>query len=558
MLRRHILHRARAYATLIAVGVSLATLTIGIILSGMQTLERRRELIKGGERIVVQLQTEVNATFDRLQATDPELLCTESALIGLRGILIDQRHIREIGMYDQAGRLFCTTAMGRLGDPFFEPPSDLINSSGQIIWRDVPLLSTKGATQAMVIRDGDFNVALDPEIRRHLIMLRGIDAIWLVAGRRVVPVAINPEIDPQLVAELSARAKVVSGEELEWNAGRLIVTRKAAASDYAIQSAIEPHDVLEGLEGLSIPAFLLILSIALLTYQASLPRLRAVHSVRRRLPALIDEAHIHCTYQPIVELASGEVVGCEVLMRLRDADELICPDRVIPWIIEQGLAWRLDQIVSCKAIDELRRILPTDRPFKVAFNFFPCNLARPEFKRHLNSLRSSIGSNVALNVEVTEYSFAPESIAVLNALKADGYLVSVDDFGTGYSNLGSIKRVSPDFLKIDKSFVFEMEDASLRSNLIPEIVALGRAVGADLIAEGIENERQAQSLARMGIRYGQGYFFSRPVPVQELIAWIARRRAGPVEPAVAEEQLDSAEQRRNGTRLTLVGGKPTL
>lgn len=169
---------------------------------------------------------------------------------------------------------------------------------------------------------------------------------------------------------------------------------------------------------------------------------------------------------------------------------------------------------------ELKALLPAEQPFKVAFNFFPENLGRPEFKTHLQTLRSLAGDTLSINVEVTEYSFAPESIEVLHSLKDEGYFVSVDDFGTGYSNLGTIKRVAPDFLKIDKSFVFEMEDASLRSNLIPEIAAIARAVGADLIAEGVENERQAQSLLTMGVRYAQGYYFARPVPGPAMVAWM--------------------------------------
>ena len=110
-------------------------------------------------------------------------------------------------------------------------------------------------------------------------------------------------------------------------------------------------------------------------------------------------------------------------------------------------------------------------------------------------------------------------MAQIHRFKDAGYLISVDDFGTGYSNLGSVSRTSPDFLKIDKSFVFEMEDTSVRSSLIPEIVAIAKAVNAEVIAEGVENEAQANKLHEMGARFGQGYLFARPMPIKDFVAY---------------------------------------
>jgi EAL domain-containing protein (putative c-di-GMP-specific phosphodiesterase class I) len=106
--------------------------------------------------------------------------------------------------------------------------------------------------------------------------------------------------------------------------------------------------------------------------------------------------------------------------------------------------------------------------------------------------------------------------------KTAKFMVSVDDFATGYSNLGSIKAFLPDFLKIDQSFVRDMENASIRSSLIPEIIGIGRAVGAKLIAEGIESERQYSMLRNMGVEFGQGYLMCRPLPIEEFAAYMHR------------------------------------
>jgi sensor c-di-GMP phosphodiesterase-like protein len=82
-----------------------------------------------------------------------------------------------------------------------------------------------------------------------------------------------------------------------------------------------------------------------------------------------------------------------------------------------------------------------------------------------------------------------------------------------------VKKLHPDFLKIDKSFVFEMEDSSIRSSLIPEIIAIARAVNAEVIAEGVENSAQAERLTQMGVRYAQGYHFAKPMPIEEFVAY---------------------------------------
>lgn len=119
-------------------------------------------------------------------------------------------------------------------------------------------------------------------------------------------------------------------------------------------------------------------------------------------------------------------------------------------------------------------------------------------------------------IEIVEHALSSELIPEVECLKSNGYLIAVDDFGTGYSNLRSVTRLAPDRLKIDRSFVHELEEASLRSNLIPEMVDIARAINAQIIAEGIETMNQARLLTVAGVRYGQGYGLARPMPADAL------------------------------------------
>ncbi|MEJ6002773.1 EAL domain-containing protein [Paucibacter soli] len=109
-------------------------------------------------------------------------------------------------------------------------------------------------------------------------------------------------------------------------------------------------------------------------------------------------------------------------------------------------------------------------------------------------------------------------------LEFDGYQVSLDDFGTGYSNLASVKNLAPSYLKVDRSFVRDMDGASVPSSLIPEIIQIARRVEAQVVAEGIENAEQARLLRDLGAEFGQGYFFGMPMPFPEFEQLIEAHR----------------------------------
>ncbi|MDH0383745.1 EAL domain-containing protein, partial [Comamonas aquatica] len=123
-------------------------------------------------------------------------------------------------------------------------------------------------------------------------------------------------------------------------------------------------------------------------------------------------------------------------------------------------------------------------------------------------------------IEVTEHSLSSELITEVQQLKAHGFLIAVDDFGTGYSNLRTVTQLSPQILKIDRSFVYELEDNTVRSNLIPEIVRIASAVNAYTVAEGIEKIEQVELLLSEGVPYGQGYALGRPMNINAFINFL--------------------------------------
>ncbi len=454
--------------------------------------------------------------------------CSEENLNRLRGLLLNYRYIRSVGILDPQGQMLCSTSHGRLATPLPLPAPDLIDAEQTHLWMNFPI---KAENQVLVVSlsgMGPFVTMVDSHVTADTLRNSDVDALWLnhraerQGESQLIWTGIGkPTLQPPINTKFRYSSEQHHWSHQDWRRGKLIVGSNIPNTGLFIQSYRDWRSIVEKngymLLGLGLLAVLSGIATGLLLAQ----RLRRMTTLEYRIDRLCRPEHIVCMYQPIVDLTTGCVAGCEVLMRLRDGDEIIFPDRVIPLIMEKKLGWALDRAVSERALRELSAALPATKaitPFKVALNFFPENIRYHQLQELLQPLQNE---RIALNVEVTEYGMSEDLFDDVAQLREEHYLISVDDFGTGYSNLGTVKRLSPDFLKIDRSFVFDMEDESLRSSLIPEIVAIANAVRAEVIAEGVENEKQASRLKHMGVRYGQGYWFGRPAPLADFLLMLA-------------------------------------
>jgi sensor c-di-GMP phosphodiesterase-like protein len=446
--------------------------------------------------------------------------CTPENLRQLKGLLLEHRFVRDIGLYDSDGRLYCTTGMNLLPTPLADGPTIYVSPNGLKTWFDVPLLLSEGKIKAAISRLGNFNIVIDPYVTNAL--LENPDAVIWFSNGELTPIGSNPNYSQERIERLRERVlRLGNGVHFSLMSAEVDLISAITPTPYIFHNNLTLADVVRNAPNASIAALALSILVALLTSSALVPRLMRFRSLRYKVRHLCNENHVRCMYQPIVELKTGKVVGCEVLMRLFDEYETYFPDKIMPLIVDHGLTWQLDRSVTSKALSELGHHMSgiVDTEFKVAFNFFPDDLNFDVVHQHLQASRTRYGAErFRINVEVTEHSFSGDVLKQIHRFKAAGYLVSVDDFGTGYSNLGSVYRTSPDFLKIDKSFVFDMEDTSVRSSLIPEIIAIARAVNAEIIAEGEENRAQAEKLLALGARYGQGYFFAKPMYIEDFVA----------------------------------------
>ena len=459
--------------------------------------------------------------------------CSDANLRRLRQEIFHSTHFGDLGVFDAQQRLVCTTVMGVLPRPVRLPPPDAIVRTPQgeehALHFNLPLRVADMHVRAMAAASGRYNVVVIPLVREDLYAVEeGTLRVRRLDGSLLLAYA-DPATPPALLARLAqAQWFEQSWHGYSWRDRAFVSSRPIEGTPYVSQFVVPLERFVQDHAQHLVPGLVLALLAGALLYAALLPVLRRWGELEHRIAGLLEARNILCLYQPIVEMRSGRPVGCEVLMRLRDGDDVLTPDRVLPAVARRGLWWTLDEAVVRQALGELCARLPAGSDLKVSFNFFPGNIGCERLTALFGAALAPYPQHaLRLDIEVTEQSEQGALAAEMAGLRRAGYEVSIDDFGTGYSNLASVKALAPDTLKIDKSFVFEMEDASVRSSLIPEIVGIARAVGARVVAEGIENEAQRERLLAFGVDYGQGYLFARPMPIDAFMAWLAQAGALP-------------------------------
>jgi diguanylate cyclase (GGDEF)-like protein len=224
-------------------------------------------------------------------------------------------------------------------------------------------------------------------------------------------------------------------------------------------------------------------------------------------------------FQPKVDASTGVVVGAEALVRWQHPERgLVAPGEFIALAEETGLIVSLTDWVLESACSHLRRWHDAGLPCgPLSVNLAASSLADRSLADRLDALMRRHGlASHHLTLEMTETMLMRDvesGVALLETLRARGYGLSLDDFGTGYSSLSYLKRFPIGELKIDRAFVTDAARGGRDGALAAAIVALGRELGLQVVAEGVETPEQAAFLMRRGCNVHQGYLFSRPVPV---------------------------------------------
>jgi diguanylate cyclase (GGDEF)-like protein/PAS domain S-box-containing protein len=238
----------------------------------------------------------------------------------------------------------------------------------------------------------------------------------------------------------------------------------------------------------------------------------------------LERGDLRVNYQPIVLLVDESIPSVEALVRWQHPDRgLIPPDQFIPLAEETGLIVPLGLWVLAEACRQTRAIqvdLPAARRLRVSVNLSPRQLAHPSLVEDVAlALERTQLDPASLILEITETAVTQdmdEARRKLRALKAMGVGIAIDDFGTGYSSLSVVTRFPLDILKIDRSFVRDMEHDPNSMTVVRSVVALADGLGLKVTAEGVETHTQLRLLRSLGCGQGQGYLFARPLPADGL------------------------------------------
>lgn len=251
-------------------------------------------------------------------------------------------------------------------------------------------------------------------------------------------------------------------------------------------------------------------------------QLQRRRTIEDALKRAIDEGGLKIAFQPQIDLKTRRLVGAEALVRWHDPELGTVPPDVFIGIAEaSGLILPLGQWVLETACEEAIRWTPLGVDGVVAVNISTAQLTQQNLVQSVAKVLERTGLPAhRLELEVTESLLMGDTtsaISTLDSLRELGVQLAIDDFGTGYSSLSYLKRFSVHKVKIDKSFVTDIEYDEDDRRIVNAIVMLGRALNLKTIAEGVETEAQCQLLSSLGCNEGQGYLFGRPMPADEFI-----------------------------------------
>jgi diguanylate cyclase (GGDEF)-like protein/PAS domain S-box-containing protein len=239
-----------------------------------------------------------------------------------------------------------------------------------------------------------------------------------------------------------------------------------------------------------------------------------------------DEFVMH--YQPQMEIATGRISGAEALIRWQHPElGLLGPDRFIPIAEETGLIRKIGEWVIRAVGSDMKVVREAGySSLRMAINLSALQIGRPQ---HTESVRKAIidagmaETEAEFEVEITESSLmtGDQALAATSALKNLGLSLAIDDFGTGYSSMLALRQLPIDRIKIDRSFIKGLPEDANDAAMTAAVIAMGKALGLSLLAEGVETRAQLDFLRAHGCEEAQGFLFSHPLPIEEFLELLA-------------------------------------
>jgi sensor c-di-GMP phosphodiesterase-like protein len=452
--------------------------------------------------------------------------CDQAAIDFMREKVFKVMYIRETGIINQ-NKLMCNDVK------MFEPPVDITEPEHRRLPdRDgdialVPPVSTLQGSKSVLVNyrvstDKYVNALIDPDIFHEFheyVRLGEVSGVFLVRedGKTIVSFGSMSEKDLPPVALNSEHNRLYHGN-------LFAVYKSANFPVYAVVSA-SPAFIIQHWQrhAMVITALAGFVSLALVLI---LKRNRhRFNLLQGELWQAIEKNEFFIVYQPIMDMIKQRCVGAEVLIRWQHPGQgLVMPLLFIPVAERTGMIRYITRWIIKQVDHELGDYMRTNSDIHVGINLSPADLTADN--------QDSVGNDLLLKkipakqviYEITEHSMIPAQavnvLETMTTLRNTGAKLALDDFGTGYSSLSYVQRFPLDYLKIDKAFVDGILDETSNTGLIEHIMSIASSLCFGLIAEGIEHDYQMSYLKTHGVIFGQGNYFSKPLPYSEFISFL--------------------------------------
>ncbi|MCC2617591.1 EAL domain-containing protein [Aestuariibacter halophilus] len=271
----------------------------------------------------------------------------------------------------------------------------------------------------------------------------------------------------------------------------------------------------------------LILPYDTMLEQRYLRRLSIISELKRAL--VEDDDQLSVAYQPKLNLKQGRITGVEALLRWNNpALGFVSPDDFISVAEQAGFIGQVTDWVINRVVKDIQGFTAAGISLNVAINLSAQDVLNQQLLPGVLSLLDRHGvSKDALSFEITESDLVKDpkaAIVHLQAIRDAGFSLAIDDFGTGYSSMAYLKNLPVNTLKVDKSFVLNLDSEPGDQNIVQTVIELAHTFDMSVVAEGIENQPSLQLLADWGCEWAQGYFICKPIPAQQLIDWYAQHQ----------------------------------
>lgn len=487
------------------VGAAIVAST-GIVLIKKQ-LENN---IQGVLTEVETLTTEVSDTLTYLNK-NKDIVCDEGYLLFLRQLIFQARYIKDIGYYNN-DRVVCTTSLGVLSQPIIRKETGIPFQDDQEVIIESPLLLFDADYSAFRIKNKHFFVVTEfKEILSNDMKAKG----------------------HELVYKTQEKYFHVLGEEGAFNTYSQYALNKSKLSDIVVeQCAVSLPFCMLGtsrpLNYLTYKVITLLLVIGFLSglfgYLLMCRLVASYYSTEKRILRGLNCKNFYPCFQPLVNLQTGKIVGCEVLARYKDKHGALLPSEFIPLLPKLNVSLSFTIKIIRSALKQLDNDPAIPRNFKVNLNIYPSDITDQNISEIMFAAREKKTFKVCFEITEDATFNSPEALQNILRLRKNGFDIAIDDFGTGYANLSQLQNIEFDFLKIDRSFVMALESDNVKSTLIPTIVSLSHQLGVTLVAEGVETKQQAELLKNLTGGLAQGWLYGKPMSVDELGRLINEQR----------------------------------